>query len=229
MGLFKKANQQQQAGKETQLSPVSDPEQPGIKSAASAPGSTDHQLNDQQQLRSHSEPAPLKKRHSGQPQKDTLTEDQRQTLEHIQLLTKVMDNAITIPVIKKKFGLDAMLGLIPYAGDMAGATVGTYIITRALKYNMPKRLVLRMMLNQAIDSAVGVIPFIGDIFDFGFKANARNMKLLQEHLEHPKQAKRADTCFLFLMFFLVVVVPVVLVVGGIAAIVLGILAALNKL
>lgn len=55
------------------------------------------------------------------------------------------------------------------------------------------------------------------------------MKLLQEHLEHPKQAKRADTCFLFLLFFVVVVVPVVLVVGGLAAIVLGILAAFNKL
>jgi hypothetical protein len=56
-----------------------------------------------------------------------------------------------------------------HAGDMAGATVGTYIITRALKYNMPKRLVLRMMANQAIDSCIGVIPFLGDLFDFGFK------------------------------------------------------------
>lgn len=55
------------------------------------------------------------------------------------------------------------------------------------------------------------------------------MKLLQEHLEHPKKATRADTCFLFMMFFLVVVVPVVLVMGTIAAIVLGILAALGKL
>lgn len=52
---------------------------------------------------------------------------------------------------------------------MAGATVGTYIITRALKYNMPKRLVVRMMINQAIDSCIGVIPFVGDLFDFGFK------------------------------------------------------------
>jgi hypothetical protein len=55
---------------------------------------------------------------------------------------------------------------------MVGATVGTYIITRALKYNMPKRLVLRMMANQAIDTCVGVIPFLGDIFDFGFKVSA---------------------------------------------------------
>lgn len=54
---------------------------------------------------------------------------------------------------------------------MAGATVGTYIITRALKYNLPKRLVLRMMVNQAIDTCIGVIPFIGDLFDFGFKVS----------------------------------------------------------
>jgi hypothetical protein len=61
------------------------------------------------------------------------------------------------------------------------------------------------------------------------QANTRNMKLLQEHLEHPKQAKRSDTCFLIGLFFLVVVVPMVLVVGTIAAIVLGVLAALGKL
>jgi hypothetical protein len=52
---------------------------------------------------------------------------------------------------------------------MAGATVGTYIITRALKFNMPKRLVVRMLANQAIDSCVGIVPFLGDIFDIGFK------------------------------------------------------------
>jgi hypothetical protein len=61
------------------------------------------------------------------------------------------------------------------------------------------------------------------------QANTRNMKLLQDHLEHPKQATRADTCFLFGLFFLVVVVPVVLVMGTVAAIVLGILAAFGKL
>lgn len=63
---------------------------------------------------------------------------------------------------------------------MAGATVGTYIITRALKYNMPKRLVARMMVNQAIDSCIGVIPFIGDIFDIGFKVSP-GMALLTIH------------------------------------------------
>ncbi|WIA32458.1 hypothetical protein OEZ86_003279 [Tetradesmus obliquus] len=160
---------------------------------------------------------------------DELTPAQRRTLAHVMLLSKVMDNAITIPIIKKKFGLDAMLGLIPYVGDMAGATVGSYIISRALKYNMPKRLVLRMLVNQAIDSVVGVVPFLGDIFDFGFKANARNMKLLQEHLEHPKSATRADTCFLVSLFLLVVVLPIVLVAGIIGGIVVGIMAALGKL
>lgn len=61
------------------------------------------------------------------------------------------------------------------------------------------------------------------------QANTRNMKLLQEHLEHPKQATRSDTCFLIGLFLLVVVVPMVLVVGTIAAIVLGVLAAVGKL
>jgi hypothetical protein len=61
---------------------------------------------------------------------------------------------------------------------MAGATVGSYIITRALKYNMPKRLVLRMLINQAIDSCVGVVPFLGDIFDFGECYNCYNMRYI---------------------------------------------------
>ncbi|KAF6261326.1 hypothetical protein COO60DRAFT_793930 [Scenedesmus sp. NREL 46B-D3] len=162
-------------------------------------------------------------------QLEHLTPAQRRTLAHLMTLSKVMDNAITVPIINKKFGLDAILGLIPYIGDLAGATVGSYIISRALKYNMPKRLVLRMLVNQTIDSCVGVIPFVGDLFDFAFKANARNMRLLQEHLEHPKKGTRADTCFLCSLFFLVVVLPVMLMVGIVAGIILGILAAVGKL
>jgi hypothetical protein len=63
----------------------------------------------------------------------------------------------------------------------------------------------------------------------GYKANAKNMKLLQEHLEHPKSATRADTCFLCSLFFLVVVLPIVLVAGIIGGIIVGIMAALGKL
>ena len=110
-----------------------------------------------------------------------------------------------------------------------GASVGTYIITRALKYNMPKRLVMRMLINQGIDSTIGMIPLIGSIFDFGFKANTKNMKLLEEHIQRPKQATRADTCFLLTLFFLVVILPMLLFLGVIAAIVLGIMAAMGKL
>eukprot|EP00882_Tetradesmus_deserticola_P029810 GHRQ01033425.1.p1 GENE.GHRQ01033425.1~~GHRQ01033425.1.p1 ORF type:complete len:201 (+),score=61.09 GHRQ01033425.1:314-916(+) len=104
------------------------------------------------------------------PQLDHLTPAQQRTLARLMTLSKVMDNAITVPIINKRFGLDAILGLIPYVGDLAGATVGSYIIRQALRYNMPKRLVLRMLANLAIDSCVGVIPFVGDLFDFGEEA-----------------------------------------------------------
>jgi hypothetical protein len=92
-----------------------------------------------------------------------------------------------------------------------------------MKYNLPKRLVLRMLINQGIDSTIGLIPFIGDIFDAAHKANTKNMKLLQEHLEHPKQATRADTCFLITLFLLVVIVPLLLMVGVVVGIVLLVL------
>jgi hypothetical protein len=59
------------------------------------------------------------------------------------------------------------------SGDVAGGAVGTYIVSRALKYHLPKRLVLRMLMNQAIDSVVGIVPFVGDIFDIGVYRDRR--------------------------------------------------------
>eukprot|EP00878_Enallax_costatus_P028916 GHUV01031281.1.p1 GENE.GHUV01031281.1~~GHUV01031281.1.p1 ORF type:complete len:148 (+),score=32.02 GHUV01031281.1:1064-1507(+) len=147
----------------------------------------------------------------------------------MQRLTRVMDSAVTIPVINRKVGLDGLIGLIPYVGDVAGSTVGCYIISKALRYGLPKRLVLHMLVNQAIDSCIGIIPFLGDIFDIGFKANTRNMRLLQDHLQRPAQAKKADTCFLCTFFVLIVIVPFLIMSLIVVAIVLGVLAAQGKL
>jgi hypothetical protein len=103
--------------------------------------------------------------------------------------------------------------------------MGTYLVSIALKYHLPKRLVLRMMANQCLDMVVGIIPFFGDIFDVVHKANAKNTALLMRHLESPKasrKAARADGCFLFGLFLLVVVLPIFLVcaiIGGIIALI----------
>eukprot|EP00877_Chromochloris_zofingiensis_P000529 jgi/Chrzof1/10477/Cz05g00020.t1 len=98
-----------------------------------------------------------------------------------------------------------------------------------MKYQLPKRLTFRMMVNQGIDSAMGMIPFIGDIFDMGFKANRRNVRLLQQHLLQPQQAQKSDCCFLITIFFLVVVLPILLIGGIVAALVCGVLASQGRL
>ena len=88
---------------------------------------------------------------------------------------------------------------------------------------------MRMAMNQAIDACAGVVPFIGDMFDASFKANTKNLALLQTHLKKPREAKRADGYFLFSVFFVVVVLPVLAVLGILAGIIVGILAALGKI
>ena len=160
---------------------------------------------------------------------DTLTDRERAKLKRLESFITFMDSGFRVPLLGYKFGMDAVMGVVPYAGDAAGALVGTYIMSKALRYNLPKRLVCRMALNQAIDACAGVVPFVGDVFDVGFKANRRNLLLLQAHLQKPRQAKRADGCFLFGVFFTVVVLPLLAVVAVIVAIICIILAAFGKI
>jgi hypothetical protein len=94
------------------------------------------------------------------------------------------DNAISIPGTRFKFGLDPIIGLIfPGGGDAVGGAVSLSVLVLALQYRVPVWVLWRMVMNIALDTAVGSVPFLGDLFDFGFRANARNMKLLQEHTD----------------------------------------------
>ncbi|KAI8465535.1 MAG: hypothetical protein J3K34DRAFT_84700 [Monoraphidium minutum] len=156
---------------------------------------------------------------------DTFDDDAMAQLKRMRALCKFMDTGIKVPIIGYKFGADAIIGMVPYAGDAWGAMVGMYLISTAMKYHLPKRLVAHMAVNQAVDCCVGVVPFLGDLFDFGYKANYRNMMLIEDHLKQPAKAKRADSCFLFGVFFLVVVCPLLLVACIIGGIVVAIMAA----
>ena len=97
----------------------------------------------------------------------------------------LMDRALTIPGTKISIGLDALLGLLPVGGDLLTGLVQTGLVLVALRhYQVPKSVAARMMANVLLDIAVGSIPFVGDIFDVGFKANTRNVRLLQPY-GHP--------------------------------------------
>ncbi len=106
---------------------------------------------------------------------------------NLERLAWLMDRVVTIPGTKVSFGLDALLGLLPVGGDVATGFVQIGIVLFALRhYHVPPAIAKRMMANVLLDVAVGAIPFLGDLFDVGFKANTRNVRLLEEY--HDQQS-----------------------------------------
>ncbi len=122
-----------------------------------------------------------------------------------------MDAGIRIPGTNLRFGLDPILGLVPGAGDAAGAVLAGWILVEAIRLGASRATVLRIAGNVALDALVGAVPLLGDIFDFAWKANLRNVALLERYVAMPAQAARADRSF------------VVLVVGSVLMLVLGVL------
>ena len=96
-------------------------------------------------------------------------------------LSRVLDNAWSIPGTPYRIGLDGILGLIPGIGDPLGTMLSSYLIFEAARIGTPKHILLRMVGNVALESLVGLIPFVGDIFDIAWKANVRNLALLRAH------------------------------------------------
>lgn len=100
-------------------------------------------------------------------------------LRHI---AKLLDSSVVIPGIGVRIGADAILGLVPGIGDMAMGLVGAYLIYEAHRLGAPKTAIARMIGNVAMDTAIGAIPFVGDIWDFFFRSNDRNMQILAKHV-----------------------------------------------
>lgn len=86
-----------------------------------------------------------------------------------------------------RFGLDGLIGMIPGIGDAAGAVISSHILTQAAQMGAPTSLLIKMGFNIALDALLGIIPLLGDVSDFVFKANQRNVKLLNDYLEQPKK------------------------------------------
>lgn len=104
-------------------------------------------------------------------------------IRHLEMLADWMDSKFVIPGTNYRFGLDSLSGLIPVAGDTLGLLVSAYIYMRAREHDLPASLKVTMLWNIFLDWMIGLVPFLGDIFDFGWKANRRNVALLKEHLD----------------------------------------------
>lgn len=124
-------------------------------------------------------------------------------------LAWLMDDLFRVPVLGWRFGLDAVIGLIPGFGDTASSLVSFYILVNAVRYRVPKITLLRMGLIYAIDYAVGSLPLVGDLFDAWWKSNQRNLDLLRRRAtvsaEEAQAASASDWLF----------------VGGIIAVLIG--------
>jgi hypothetical protein len=109
--------------------------------------------------------------------------DDEEYARRLERLSWLMDRAVTIPGTKVSVGLDALLGLFPGIGDFLTGLVQAGLVLGALsRYKVPKEVAVKMMANVLIDIGVGIVPLLGDLFDVAFKANTRNVKLLQPYV-----------------------------------------------
>ena len=103
-------------------------------------------------------------------------------IARITLVAKLMDSAFLVPGLNRRVGFDAMLGLVPIVGDALSAAIASYIIWEARQLGLPRWKIARMIGNVAMDTAIGAVPFAGDVFDVFFKANERNLRIIHDHL-----------------------------------------------
>jgi len=133
-------------------------------------------------------------------------------------LARLLDSAAKVPGTGIRFGADAVLGIIPGLGDVAGAALAGYLVILAQRLGAPRAVVLRMLANVAVDTVAGTVPVIGDLFDVAYKSNTRNVALLEQAVQRPTETKRTSR----LVVFATLGGLVLLVAGGLVVTVLAI-------
>jgi hypothetical protein len=120
-------------------------------------------------------------------------------VERLKLLTRLLDNAFQIPGTQFRIGLDAIVGIIPGIGDAIGAVFSAFIVFQAARLGVSRATLARMMGNVVLDTVIGEIPLLGDVFDAGWKANTKNMALLEAHLGRAAATGRSSRKMLVLL------------------------------
>lgn len=115
---------------------------------------------------------------------DGMMDEAQRTREKLQALAWWLDASIRLPG-GFRIGVDAILGLVPLLGDILGLLISGYIVVQAARLRVPHSVLLRMLLNVGVEGLVGQAPLLGDVFDATWKANLRNVRLLEEHLDQP--------------------------------------------
>jgi hypothetical protein len=132
-------------------------------------------------------------------------------LAGLRRLVRLLDGAVGIPGTSVRFGLDALIGLVPGVGDLAGAALSGFVVLSAARAGVPAAVLLRMVLNVGIDVLVGAVPVLGDLFDVAWRANVRNLALLEQAVGDPGRARRSSGA---VVGGVLVLLLVILVLGG---------------
>ena len=135
-------------------------------------------------------------------------------LDRLRRLAWWLDEGISVPGTGIRFGLDPILGLVPGLGDAAGALLGGAILMEAYRRQVPRATLVRIATNIIIDAVAGVVPLLGDAFDFVWKSNRRNLDLLARHTSRPLTAARTDRLWMMTVFGLLALVCAGLLIGS---------------
>lgn len=122
-------------------------------------------------------------------------------VRRLDALAWLLDSSIPVPGTRLRIGLDPLIGLVPVVGDLVGMLFSAYILIQAARLGIPRVTLMRMGFNVTVEAVVGIVPFVGDAFDFWWQANRKNVDLLKAHLRDPGRARRGDWLFasLFLL------------------------------
>lgn len=148
-----------------------------------------------------------------------LTPRQAQGLDALRKVAQLLDSAFVVPGTSYRVGLDPILGLVPGLGDLVSPLFTIGILWQARELAIPRVVLLRMILNVAIDSLLGAVPVVGDLFDFAWKANNKNVALVERHAQEERTASAGDWVFVGLTvatLLLMAVIPF-LIVGWLVA------------
>lgn len=117
-----------------------------------------------------------------------LGRDAASVRRRVEALEAVLERAFFVPGLNRPVGLDAIVGLVPVAGDLIAGAMGLYLVWEARNLGMPKWKLARMLANIGFDTLVGAVPVAGDLFDFLFRSNSRNLRIIRKHLDkhHPE-------------------------------------------
>ena len=111
-------------------------------------------------------------------------------------VARVLDDLVEVPGTGRRFGLEPVIGLVPIAGDVVSAAVAGWVVLEGARAGVPRVVLVRMVVNVLLDLVVGAIPLVGDLADFGLKANTRNVALFRRHALDPDASTSGSRAFL---------------------------------